>query len=75
MMEEINNSWGMGYGYIWLIGLILLILVSVLLINAVKNRKSSRSSKYNSPQEILKIRYAKGEISKGEYDEKWRHIS
>lgn len=74
MMDEMNN-WGMSYGNGWIIGLLILIIVIGLIVNAIQRRKNSKKSKYNSPHDILKIRYAKGEISKDEYDEKSRHIS
>ena len=45
------------------------------IINGVKHRKNSNKSRYNSPQDILKIRYAKVESSKDEYDEKLKNIS
>jgi uncharacterized membrane protein len=75
MMDGINNDWGMGYGYSWIIGLIILIVVIVVIVSALRSRNNSKRIKYNSPHDILKIRYAKGEISKDEYDEKWKHIS
>ena len=74
-MDEMNNAWGMGYGYGWIIGLLILVVVIGVIVSALKRRKNSNRIKYNSPQDILKIRYAKGEISKDEYDEKRRHIS
>jgi len=70
-MDGMNNVWGMGYG--WIIGLIVLVVIIGLIVNAMK--KNSNRPKYNSPMDILKTRYAKGEISKDEYDEKRRHIS
>ncbi|MCX6236146.1 MAG: SHOCT domain-containing protein [Bacteroidia bacterium] len=71
MMDGMNNVWGMGYG--WIIGLIVLIFIIGLIVNA--NKKNLNRQKYNSPLDILKTRYARGEISKDEYDEKRRHIS
>jgi putative membrane protein len=73
MMDGLNNGWGMGFG--WIVGLIVLVLFIGLIVNAMRQKKNSARPKYNSPQDILKIRYAKGEISKEEYDEKRRHIS
>ena len=75
MMDGMNNFWEMGNGYGWIIGLFILIIVIGVIVSALQRRKNSNKSKYNSPQDILKIRYAKGEISKDEYDEKRRHIS
>ena len=74
-MEGMNNAWGMGNGYTWIIILVVFIVIVGLIISGVSRRKNSNKTKYNSPQDILKIRYAKGEISKDEYDEKRRHIS
>ena len=74
MMDGMNN-WGMGSGYGWIIGLFILIIVIVVIVSALQSRKNSNKSKYNSPHDILKVRYAKGEISKDEFDEKMDHIS
>ena len=75
MVGGMNNAWGMGNGYTWIIILVVFIVIVGLIISGVSRRKNSNKTKYNSPQDILKIRYAKGEISKDEYDEKRRHIS
>jgi len=72
-MDGMNNFWGMGYG--WIIGLIVLVVIVGLVVNAIKQKKNSNRPKYNSPMDILKTRYAKGEISRDEYEEKRRHIS
>ncbi|MDP3432218.1 MAG: SHOCT domain-containing protein [Bacteroidota bacterium] len=74
MMDGMNNGWGMGYGYGWIIGLVVLVVVLALIASAMSRKKSSKQ-KYNSPHDILKIWYAKGEISKDEYDERKNHIS
>jgi putative membrane protein len=71
MMNVTDNVWGMGYG--WIIVLVVLIFIVGAIVSA--SRKSSNRQKYNSPIEILKTRYAKGEISRDEYDEKRRQIS
>jgi putative membrane protein len=40
MMEGMNNGWGMGFGYSWIIGLIVLIVVIWLVFKVVnKNKK------------------------------------
>jgi len=74
-MDGMDNFWGIGYGYIWVIGLIVVAVILGVIVNAVKRRKIVNRPKYNSPHDILKIRYVKGEISKEEYDDKKRHIS
>ena len=39
MMDGINNSWGMGFGYGWIIGLIFLVVI-VWLVVKVMNKKN-----------------------------------
>ena len=75
MMDGMNNAWGFEMGYGWVISLILLVFIIGLIAESGRRRKNAREQKYNSPQDILKTRYAKGEISKDEFDEKRRHIS
>jgi len=74
-MDGMNNGWGMGYGYGWIIGLIVLVAFIGVIVSFMQRRKNSDRPKYNSPLDILKTRYAKGEITKDEYDEKRKHIS
>ena len=62
---EVNNWWAMGWG--WIIGLIVLVLLIVLIINITK-RYTQKHEK--SAMDILKERYAKGEIDKNEFEEK-----
>ena len=75
MMDGMSNAWGMNIGYGWIISLIVLIVIIALMSDASRRRKNANNQKFNSPQDILKTRYAKGEISKDEFDEKRRHIS
>lgn len=75
MMDGMNNGWGMGDGYGWIIGLIVFIAFIGVIVSVMQRRKNSDRPKYNSPLDILKTRYAKGEITKDEYDEKRKHIS
>ena len=74
-MDGMNNAWGFEMGYGWIISLILLVVIIGLMAESGRRRKNAREQKFNSPQDILKTRYAKGEISRDEYEEKRRHIS
>ncbi len=68
-----GHGWGMGLA--WLAGLILIVLI-VWLINTIINRNKNHFENIGtSAIEILKERYAKGEISKEEFEEKKREIS
>ena len=77
-MNGYNDSLGigMGYGYWfgWIIGFIILVVIIVMVIRIVKKNNLKQSGK-KSPLEVLKNRYAKGEISKVEFEEKKSDIS
>jgi len=73
-MDGMSNAWSLQIGYGWIIGLIILV-VFIGLISESNRRRKNASRKFDSPQDILKTRYARGEISRDEFDEKRRHIS
>ena len=69
-----GRGWGhmmnFGYGggvFMWIIFLIVVGLLAYFIIEAIKS-KSDTSSSRETPIEILKKRYAKGEITKEEFD-------
>ncbi|MGQ9614883.1 MAG: SHOCT domain-containing protein [Spirochaetota bacterium] len=75
MMHGYYGYWHPGYGFSGfpflglVFGIVLLVLVAYLIVLIVKKLKSN-SYHYNQedPLTILKRRYAKGEISRDEYD-------
>lgn len=72
MMNEMNYGWQMGYGWFFVI---IASIVVISLIAIIMNQKRNHNRlKYTSPMEIIKERYAKGEISKDEYEEKRKAI-
>jgi putative membrane protein len=74
-MHGSQGGWPMmhyGYGG-WLMWLILLIVVAMAIYYIVQTQRSG--SIRETPLEILKKRYAKGEISKEEYDRLKRDLS
>jgi len=63
-----GQYWGMGWG-MWFIPLLIISLIIFL----YKNNNSSTQKE--TPMEILKKRYAKGEITKEQYEEmKKKHL-
>lgn len=66
-----HQMWGMGFG--WFIGLAFIVLLIWLVIRLV-NQDSYHRNRNNSALDILKERYAKGEIGKEEFEEKRKLI-
>lgn len=62
-------DWNYGFGgFIWL--LVILVVLIGIVIYFIKNREKLRQEyKEESALEILKTRYAKGEITKQQYEE------
>ena len=75
MMDGMSNAWSLEIGYGWIISLIILVVLIGLIAESNRRRKNARNQKFNSPQDILKTRYAKGEISRNEFEEKRKQIS
>ena len=59
-----NYGWP-GGGYMWLIFLVVIGVVIYFMFQASKN---TRNSALETPLDVLKKRYAKGEITKEEFD-------
>ncbi len=57
-----GHYWGMGWG-MWFIPLLIILIVYLLFKN------NSQSKNQETPLEVLKRRYAKGEITKEEYEQ------
>ncbi len=65
-------GWGMGFG--WIIGLVVLIFIIWIIVRVVNNNKGTGRSDKRSPVDILKERYARGEIDKKEFDERKKDL-
>jgi len=63
---EGRMDFGHGGGYMWII---LLIIIGVVVYLIIQNTKSKTESDKETPLYILKKRFAKGEITKEEYEE------
>lgn len=63
-----HDSWmGFGSGYMWLIWLLILVVVIWAVRTGLDNRRGSTDDTAESALDILKKRYASGEISDEEF--------
>ena len=66
-----NPYWGMGWG-MWFIPLLIILVIYFLLKNDSQTKSRQNSE---SPMEILRKRYAKGEITKEQFEEVKKELS
>lgn len=74
MMHEFGqHGWGMGWW--WIAGLIVMAIVVWLVVKAISPTKPTNAQHSNkSALDILKERYALGEIEKQEFEERKRNL-
>lgn len=60
------NGWGMGWW--WIIGIIVIALIVWVVVKTMDNSRSNANVPEKSALEILKERYANGEINKEEFE-------
>jgi putative membrane protein len=66
-----GHGWGMGFG--WIVGLLVLFVIIWLFVKVVnQNNQTQINSK--TPLDILKERYAKGEIDEQEFEERKQNL-
>lgn len=73
MMYHYGHFWGMGWG--WIVGLLVLIVIVMLILAGINRRTDSRNYRADKAMEILRERYARGEISKEEFEERKNNLS
>lgn len=69
-----SYGYGMMSGGYWIIGLIFWLLVLIGLVLLIKYLWEGGAKKEESALELLKKRYARGEISKEEFEEKKKDL-
>jgi putative membrane protein len=68
MMHWSDYGWGMGFGWIFMVlfgGLVVLGIISIVLAISRRNGKAGPGE---TPLDLLKRRYANGEITKEEFE-------
>ncbi|MDZ7821298.1 MAG: SHOCT domain-containing protein [Candidatus Marinimicrobia bacterium] len=75
MMLHYYGMQGWGMGLAWGIGILFLILVVFLIIRSFDHQRHGGGiTRERTPLEVLKERYARGEIDKAEFEEKKRDL-
>ncbi len=70
-----GHGWGMGMGWWWVIGLIIVIAVVWMVVKGMSQSNRPGNQPVNkSALEILKERYARGEINKQEFEERKKDL-
>jgi putative membrane protein len=67
-----GHGWGMGWW--WIIGLIVIVAVVWAVVKSMNTNSSSNPPSGKSALDVLKERYARGEIGKEEFEEKKRTL-
>ncbi len=65
---------GFGMGFTWIIWIVIIIAVILLAKGYLSPSKKESEPTGESPLDVLKKRYARGEISKEEFEEKKRDL-
>jgi putative membrane protein len=68
MMNWGNYGWGMGFGWIFMVLFWALVILGIVYIVQAISRRPGQSWPEETPLDILKKRYAKGEITKEEFE-------
>ncbi|WP_010665181.1 SHOCT domain-containing protein [Marinilabilia salmonicolor] len=73
MMQGFGHGWGMGFG--WIIGIVILLLILWLAFRTFRPGETNQTSSIQkSPLDILKERFAKGEIDKEEFEQRKKDL-
>jgi putative membrane protein len=75
MMEGFGHGMGIGMGWGWIIGLVVLVLIVLLIVRSIGPTAGDKpAAEGESALDVLKKRYARGEIDKEEFEEKKKDL-
>jgi putative membrane protein len=74
MYDGYNNGGGAGYSWVFMVLMMALVFLAVVLVFHYLNRSAHSANKEDAALEIIKTRYAKGEMEKKEFDEKRKDL-
>jgi len=67
-MHAENYGWGMGFGWSFMVLFWLLVIIGIVYITTLLVGRTNKSNTEETAMGILKKRYAKGEISREEFE-------
>ncbi len=68
MMHWGNYGWGMGFGWIYMIVFSAAIFTAVVYLVRLVERKSGSEALHEKPLDVIKRRFARGEITREEFE-------
>ena len=75
MLQSFGHGMGMGMGWGWIIGLVVIALIVWLVVKTTSQQTGGTNTSEKLPLDILKERYARGEIDKEEFEERKKDLS
>lgn len=69
-----NSGWGMGFGWPFMVFFWILTIIGIVYLVKLIAGNAKGGEKHETALDILKKRYAKGEINKEEFEEKKKDL-
>ena len=73
MMSDYENMW-FGGGFMWIFWILLFVVIVWAVKASTGNSSDNKSSSVDGPIDILKKRYARGEIDEEEYKRRLKEL-